>query len=251
MAGTDACRTVFRKMNATHLWYCMGDIAQNPALLVWMALFFAVGAALFVNTGFCTLSQFRLLGRRRARGQGKQKKSIQMTLIHTTALAVILLHAMDITLIRRHEPVRLYPGDTVQMGKYTVIVQKIAFVNDPAVIRDTAKGKKKKNFSIPAKNFSTEENLVTLQILTSDDPAPSGSQPMVRSLGMMAPVRVGIDYFFLSGFFLARGSEQIGVEIHHSTNPLAMVFFAVYAGLLFLLLLRYVTVAREHAPPQS
>lgn len=233
---------VFREMTATHLGRCMGDIVDHPIIAAWLIVFIIVGACLFINTGCCTISQVGVLGKLSRAGQGKRQKAVQMALIHIAALLVIALHVVDITMIKRHKPVRIYPGQTITMAGFKVKVVDISYVTDRAFITEGNKARKNKIFKIPEKSFSMENNFVRIQI-TKENRAPE-----VRELRILDPVRSGADFFFLDGFFIKAGSRQIGVAMHHSFNPLAVIFFGVYTILFGLLILRYFTIGlqRKH-----
>ncbi len=247
LTSVDDYYNIFREMNATHLRHCIGLITETFVLPTWLLIFFAVGACLFINTACCTYSQIKILGKLKGHEGEKRRRSIQMTLIHITALVVILLHAMDMTMIERHQPIKLYPGQSAVMGEFTVTVKDVSFVSDLSLIRENGKGRKKKSFAIPAKKFSKEKNLAHIQVTKTTRPVNKGADETVPAteLKMMSPVRVGSNYFFLAGFFIAKDSDRIGVEIHHSINPLARIFFLVYGVLLGLLIIRYLTMRKE------
>ncbi len=233
LASVTSYKAVFKDMTATHLGNCIGPIAHNPILLVWLFIFILVGGCLFINTGCCTTAQVRLLGRMRAGHSEKQGRAVQMAVIHIIALMVIALHALDITMIKRQKPVRLYPGQTVSMGAYTVRVDQVSYVTDRAMITEDRNTGKNKRFHIPEEKFSMENNFARIRV--EKDNLTSG----VRELRILCPVRLGADFFFLDGFFIAHGSTEVGVLIHHSYNPLAIVFFTVYTLLFGLLIFRY------------
>ncbi len=238
LAGVDAHKTVFTEMTATHLSRCLMRIAEIPMMLAWLLIFALIGACLFFNTGCCTLSQVRSV-RRAALSGKRQRRAVQMALIHIAALMVIGLHALDITMIERHQPVRLYPGHTSHMGGYDVRVKDIVYVTDRSVIMEDENKPTKKRFHIPENAFSLEENFARIQISKKNEPT------MTRELRILSPVRLGAAYFFLDGFFITQDSRQIGVMIHQSTNPLAILFFTVYSILFGLFLLRYLTIWSE------
>ena len=86
------------------------------------------------------------------------------------------------------------------------------------------------------KIFPKKDNFARIEIIKNM------KKPAVRELRMLSPVRIGADFFFLDGFFIAQGSEETGVKIHHSYNPLAVIFFAVYTVLFGLLLFQFFTI---------
>ncbi len=159
-----------------------------------------------------------------------------MALIHIAALMVIALHALDITLIERHKPVRLYPGQTVRMGDCKVRVKQVSYVSKDSMITENKTGRKKKGLFALEKDFSQKDNFARIEIIKDME------KPAVRELRMLSPVRSGADFFFLDGFFIAQNSEEIGVKIHHSYNPLAVIFFAVYTVFFGLLLFQFFTI---------
>lgn len=236
LAGVDAYKTIFKDMTATHVGSCLAQILANPMILVWLTVFVSIGACLFINTACCTLSQVKSLGRSCKKSGKNQGRAVQMALIHIAALMVIGLHALDITMIQRTKPVKIYPGQTVTMGDYKIQITEISYVTDPSMITENKKGKRKKIFHIPEKDFSLKDNFVRVQLVKKNEPKKIGE------LRILSPLRLGSDFFFVDGFFIANGSSQIGAMIHHSTNPLAIVFFTVYSVLFGLLLLRYFTI---------
>jgi len=246
LAGVNAYKIIFKDMTATHVGLCLGAIAENPIILAWLIAFVLIGACLFVNTACCTTVQIRSLFRSLS-GSGvheKRPRAVQMALIHIAALMVIGLHALDITMIERHKPIKLFPGETVSMGGYDILVKDIFYVTDRSMITENENGRRKKIFHIPEKDFSLEDNFVRIQIKRDDAP------PEIRELRILSPVRLGSSYFFLDGFFIPHESRQIGAMIHLSTNPLIFIFFTVYSVLFCLLLIRYVTIWSE-APEKN
>ena len=233
LAAVDEYNTLFRTITATHLICCLEEILRHPVLLIWLVVFLLIGAGLFINTACCTVSQVGLLTRLRQATPDKRRRAVQMALIHIAALVVVALHAVDMTLIQRHQPVRVYPGQTVALGSCEVSVLDISYVTDRDMITEDETGQKMKSVRIPARSFSVERNYARLRI------SKDGSTDELRELRMLAPVRVGMDFFFLDGFFIESGSDDIVVEIHHSFNPLAFIFFGIYIILFALLLVRY------------
>ena len=232
LAGVDVYKNIFKEMTATHVIHCWQAIAANPPVLLWLLAFILTGACLLVNTGCCAVSQAGALFRM----QGKRVRAVQMALIHIAALAVVILHALDMTMVNRHHPVRLYAGQTARMGSYGVTVKEITYVADPSFISEDETGRKMKSVHLPAGGFSRADNFVRLEI------KKEGQALETVELKMLSPARTGATYFFLDGFFIAHGSRQIGVMVHHSTNPLVVVFFTVYSVLLVLLGWRYLSL---------
>ena len=235
LAAVDEYNILFRKITATHLIRCLEEIIRHPILLAWFAVFLLIGAGLFINTACCTVSQMGVLARLRQTGRDKSGKVMQMALIHIAALVVVGLHIIEAALIQRHQPVRIYPGETVILGGFEVTVLDISYVTDRGIITEDETGRKMKSSRIPARSFSVEKNYAQIQIVKN------GSPTEVRELRMFAPVRVGMGFFFLDGFVIAHGSDDIGIEIHHGFNPLAFIFFGMYIVLFGLLLVRYFT----------
>ena len=239
LADNNEYYSIFKEMTATHVWLCLEALCDHPAAIVWLVVLILLGAALFINTACCAFSQTGALAKLRNMEPENRHRTVLMALIHIAALLVIGLHAVDITIIKRQKPIRIYPDQTVQMGRYALRVSDISFVTDRAMITENAKGQKTKSFRIPAKSYSRDKNFARIEISTEKTPAET------RELRILEPVRSGADYFFLDGFFIADGSQKIGVEIHHSFNPLAMIFFAVYIVLFGLMTLRYLAMRKE------
>ncbi|MCG8638105.1 MAG: hypothetical protein MI862_00125, partial [Desulfobacterales bacterium] len=183
-----------------------------------------------------------VLARLRQTGRDKRRRIVQMALIHIAALVVVGLHIIEAALIQRHQPVRIYPGQTVTLGGCEVSILDISYVTDRSMITEDETGRKMKSSRIPARSFSVEKNYAQIQIFKN------GSPTEVRELRMFAPIRVGMGFFFLDGFVIAHGIDDIGIEIHHSFNPLAFIFFGMYIVLFGLLLVRYFTYGSSSYP---
>lgn len=242
LAGIKEYGTIFKNLTRTHLLHCLEAIAAQPVMVIWFLSFAVIGICLFINTWCCTTSQIKLLlhtRRQKKQSDQKQGKAMQMALIHVAALMVIALHALDITLVERHKPMRIYSGQTIQMGKYGVRVKQISFVSTRSLITEDKTGRKMKSVHIPGKKFSRQDNFVQIEITTSP------GKKFIRELRMLDPVRIGATFFFLDNFFVAQGSDQVGIQVHHNYNPLAFVFFSVYIVLFCFLLFRFFTTRTE------
>ncbi len=229
LASIKEYNAVFKEMTATQITNCLDAIISKPLILIWLIFFILIGVCLFVNTWYCTQSQFKLMFQVRKHKKTAAGQSDIMVWIHIVALVAIACHALDITLIHRHQPVRIYAGETVQMGDHRIRVQKILYTADRSMITEDETTGNLKKTRIRGKNFSIKNNFAVVEIQKGQD------SPLVKELRMLSPARIGSTFFFLDGFFIAQGETRIGVKIHHSNNPLALVFFAVYT-ILFILL---------------
>ena len=228
--------SIFKNMTATHFLHCLEAIIAKPMMVIWFLFFAFIGICLFINTWCCTITQIKLFFRVRGQGSPKQGLAVQMALIHIAALLVIALHVLDITLIERHKPVKLYPGQIVRMGDYQVRVKHVSYMGLRSMITEGKTGRKRKGLFVLKKNFSQKDNFASIEIIKDL------GKPDVRELRMLSPVRIGTNFFFLDGFFIAKGGEQTGIKIHHSYNPLVFIFFAVYTVFFNLLVFRFFTV---------
>jgi hypothetical protein len=236
LTGIPEYNSIFKDMTATHLMYCLKAILAKPVMVIWLLAFIFIGICLFINTWCCTTTQIRLFFQTRRLERSKLGRVGQMALIHIVALMVIALHALDITLIQRHKPVKFYSDQIAWMGDYQVRVKQISYVHLNSMITEDKTGSKRKGLHNLEKDFSTKQNFARIEIIKDQE------KPAVRDLRMLSPIRIGATFFFLDEFFIARDSQRIGVKIHHSYNPLAFVFFAVYMVLFALLVFRFFTV---------
>ncbi len=235
LTGISEYNSIFKDMTATHLMYCLKAILVKPVMVIWFLTFIFIGICLFINTWCCTTTQIRLFFRTRKLERSKVDRVGQMALIHIAALMVIALHALDITMIQRHKPVKFYSDQIVRMGDYQVRVKQISYVDLNSMITDDKTGSKRKGLQNLKKDFSTKQNFARIEIIKDPE------KPAVRDIRMLSPVRIGATFFFLDEFFIARDSQRIGVKIHHSYNPLVFVIFAVYMLLFGLFVFRFFT----------
>jgi len=233
-------KSLFREMNSTHIWNAVQDIARTPVLLGWLAALVVVAAGLFVNTFCCTIKQIsRHFNQRKT--TTPLKGLTTMAFIHVLALGVIIFHSLDVSLIKRHKPVKILENQSVELSSYRVTVQSISYATDRKFIRENERGHTMPSFKIPRTEFSTEENRAIITIST-------GKRQVTKEIGLFEPVRIGTTFFILDGFFIPHGKNEIGISIHHSNNPLAIPFFALYT-LLFSTLLWHGLHTRYKAPP--
>jgi hypothetical protein len=236
LTAIKAYQVLFKNMTATHVGQCLNDIFATPLILIWLLFFTLAGAGLFVNTWCCTTLQIRSFFRTRSQGSPKENRLGLKTLIHILSLLVISLHALDITLIQRHRPVKTYAGQTIRLGSCEIRVKTISCVARPSMIMEDETGGTVKSVHLPEKEFSIKDNVAIIEIMKDSKILAK------RELRILSPVRFGATFIFLDGFFIAHGGETVGVKIHHSDNPLALVFFAVYILLLGLLVMRFFAI---------
>lgn len=239
LAEQKQIKLIFKEMTVTHISHCLEQIAANPMIMVWLIVFMVISVCLFVNTFCCTTTQIKLFLKVRKKGEDKDSRTGQMALIHVVALVVIASHIMDIVLIQRYRPTRVFAGETMQADQHRIRVKAVSYVTNRAFITgDKTKGKTGR-IHIPAQAFSKKDNFAVIEI------EKASGKRFSRELRILSPVRLGATFIFLNGFFTAHGDTRVGVEIHHSYNPLSFVFFTVYAVLFGLLLFRFYTTRRK------
>lgn len=226
--GISGVKSLFREMNSTHIWNCMGDISRIPILLAWLISLVVVALGLFLNTFCCTIKQISLCSSQR-RTTASKNGLATMALVHVLAVGVIIFHGLDVTLIQRHKPVKILETQSRELGNFILTVQSISYTTDRRFIRENEKGRTMPSFKIPRTAFSPDDNRATITISTA------GKQ-LTTEIGLFEPVRLGSTFFILDGFFMPHDSDEIGISIHHSHNPLVIPFFTIYAALFLALL---------------
>lgn len=236
LAKFDDYHKIFKLMTSTDLIYSLKEIITNPVVFIWLLAFIFTGGCLLINTCCCVIQQIKSIFILRK----ISLSSNQIALIHIVALAVIVLHVFDISLIKRHIPTRFYVGESIEMGSYKVKLDKIFYVADKSLITEDYKGTKIKATHLPANKFLRKDNYALIEI------QKAGKESILKKIKMLSPARTGNTYFFLDGFFIANGDNKIGIQIHYSYNPLVFAFFTTYLTLLSLLLWRYMTFKNNY-----
>ncbi len=229
LAGVESIGPVFKKMTSIHVWSCLESIVTNKVLFLWLLILVLIAIFLFFNTLFCTSQQLRHCFPNGLKGI-KLSRIHTMAVIHVIALAVIACHALDITLVQRHKPVKILESEKAVLGSYQVEIKQITYQTDRKYIEEDESGKQKSSFKIPRKQFSIVGNRAHIAIYHD------GNLLKNQEIGLFDPVRIKSTFFILDGFFMPYGSDDIGVSLHHSYNPLALPFFTIYT-LLFSTLL--------------
>ncbi len=228
IAASKDVKVIFKKMTATHIWNAFDAIWQHQLVLCWLLVLAMVAVALFGNTLCCTWRQLCQY-RRSNRTVRASKRLRRMMLIHIVALTVIVFHGLDVVMVERHLPQKIGIGESRDISGYTVKVEAIEYVTDTKYIRENEQGKRRPSFKIPYGKFSIEGNKAQLALYHQ------GQLVQRSDIRIFSPVRIGSTFFFLDGFYLPHDSEQIGISIHGSNNPLVLLFFLVYACLFALL----------------
>ncbi len=229
LAAVKAVKPIFKKMTATHIWNALDAICQHQAVLCWLLVLAAVAIALFVNTLCCTWQQYDHY-QKSSRAAATNKRLRRMVFIHVAALTVIVFHGLDVLMVERHLPRKIAVGSTGELNGYTIKVEAIHYITDKTYIRENEQGRRRPSFKIPSKKFSIKGNKARIGFYKNDRLVETSD------IRMFSPVRLGSTFFFLDGFYIPHNSEQIGISIHSSDNPLVLPFFMVYACLFTILL---------------
>ena len=229
LAGVAEIKPIFNKMTSRHVWSCIDGIFANRSLLLWLFVLVSAAIVLLINTLCCTsrqLKQFFLSNTVKV----KQFRLHSMAFIHVLALAVLIFHGLDITLVERHKPVEILQSESAVLGSYTVKVDSISYQTDRGFIRESDSGKRTPSFKIPRKQFSIDGNRAKVSLYQN------GELVKEAEIGLFDPFRVGNTFFILDGFYIPYGSDDLGVTLLYSYNPLVVPFFALYAILFSALL---------------
>lgn len=246
LAGLEHINPIFKKMTAIHVWSCVDSILDNWVLLLWLSILIIVAIALFINTLCCTSQLLKsCFSNRPSSIKYKQYRMRMMTVIHVIALAVIVCHALDITLVQRHKPVKIIESEKATFGNYEIRIINIAYQTDRKFIQMDENGKQMPSFKIPRKQFSIEGNSAQIAVYHEGKLLKEGE------IRLFDPFRVGSSFFILDGFYLPYNSDKIGVSIHHTYNPLALPFFAIYTLLFSALLYQYFSNRYRPEKPHS
>lgn len=224
MSLSDPIYDALKQMNDTIIldWVLLFK-NHNTAIVIWFIVFCIIAVLLGVNLVLCTWNNLL-----KSVIKSKGVKALSLFSIHVIFIIILVLHAFSLVIGFKYGNLRLAEGDSYKFeNDYELVVSDIEFVDDYSILK---KKKSSSRMEMTKDKFHYKENSAELTIYHKEEEI---SKDIIK---IFEPIMIDGIQFTMEKFYLDKKTENIGVKLTISKNPLTIWFFMFYGLGIFSML---------------